>query len=63
LPEKSPVVKNIPDSTLRRIYLTMVRIRRLEERIADLVSGGEIACPCHLYIGQEAVAAGVVAAL
>jgi acetoin:2,6-dichlorophenolindophenol oxidoreductase subunit alpha len=63
LPEKSPVVKNIPDSTLRRIYLTMVRIRRLEERIADLVSGGDIACPCHLYIGQEAVAAGVGAAL
>ncbi len=63
MPEMSAAQKNIPDSTLRHIYLTMVRIRRLEERIADLVTGGEIACPCHLYTGQEAVAAGVGATL
>jgi len=41
----------------------MTRIRRLEEKIADLVSHNEIICPCHLYIGEEAVAAGVCAAL
>lgn len=41
----------------------MVRIRKFEEKIARLVSRGEIVCPCHLYIGQEAVATGVCAAL
>lgn len=42
---------------------TMVRIRLFEERTADLVAQGEIRCPTHLYIGQEAVATGVCAAL
>jgi pyruvate dehydrogenase E1 component alpha subunit len=41
----------------------MLRIRMAEERIADLVEAGEIGCPCHLYIGQEAIAAGVAEAL
>ena len=44
---------------LRRMLL----IRRVEERIADHIEAGEILCPCHLYIGQEAVAVGVCAAL
>jgi len=41
----------------------MLRIRRVEEVVADMVSQGEIICPCHLYIGQEAIAAGVCANL
>ncbi len=41
----------------------MTLIRRAEEIIAGLVEAGEARCPCHLYIGQEAVAAGVAAAL
>jgi pyruvate dehydrogenase E1 component alpha subunit len=41
----------------------MVLIRRVEERIAEGIVAGEILCPCHLYIGQEAVAVGVCAAL
>jgi pyruvate dehydrogenase E1 component alpha subunit len=41
----------------------MFRIRRAEEIIAELVERGEARCPCHLYIGQEAVAVGVCAAL
>lgn len=45
------------------LYRTMLRIRRFEERTADLVTAGEIATPCHLYIGQEAIATGVCAAL
>jgi TPP-dependent pyruvate/acetoin dehydrogenase alpha subunit len=53
----------MPADTLRAMYLTMVRIRKLEEKIAELVSQGEIVCPCHLYIGQEAVATGVCATL
>ena len=42
---------------------TMTLIRRAEEHIAGMVESGEVHCPCHLYIGQEAVAAGVCAAL
>lgn len=49
--------------TLLLMYRTMVRIRAFEERIADLVGEGEIKTPCHLYIGQEAIAAGVCANL
>ncbi len=41
----------------------MTRIRRAEEAVAALVESGEARCPCHLYIGQEAIAAGVCAAL
>jgi acetoin:2,6-dichlorophenolindophenol oxidoreductase subunit alpha len=42
---------------------TMVRIRRAEEAVARMVETGEAGGPCHLYVGQEAVAAGVCAAL
>ncbi|MDR7550719.1 MAG: thiamine pyrophosphate-dependent dehydrogenase E1 component subunit alpha [Armatimonadota bacterium] len=41
----------------------MVRIRRFEERAAELVEAGEIRTPCHFYIGQEAIAVGVCRAL
>ena len=41
----------------------MVRIRRAEEAVAEMVESGEARCPCHLYIGQEAIATGVCAAL
>jgi TPP-dependent pyruvate/acetoin dehydrogenase alpha subunit len=44
-------------------WQTMTLIRRAEERIAEMVESGEVGCPCHLYIGQEAIAAGVCAAL
>ena len=45
------------------IYRTMRLIRRFEERIVDLVNANEIAGVTHEYIGQEAVATGVCAAL
>jgi acetoin:2,6-dichlorophenolindophenol oxidoreductase subunit alpha len=41
----------------------MVLIRQCEERIADLCDLGEVRCPCHLCIGQEAIAVGVCSAL
>ncbi|MGO9808097.1 MAG: thiamine pyrophosphate-dependent enzyme, partial [Rhodomicrobium sp.] len=53
----------LPISLLRRMYRTMVLIRRFEEAVADRVTAGEIKTPCHLYIGQEAVATGVCSAL
>ena len=55
---------NIPPETLRAMYVTMLRIRKFEERVAELVYPlKEIICPCHLYIGQEAVATGVCSTL
>lgn len=46
------------------MYVTMVKIRKFEERVAEiLIHSKEITTPCHLYIGQEAVATGVCSAL
>jgi pyruvate dehydrogenase E1 component alpha subunit len=41
----------------------MLRIRRLEERSAQLYGEGKIRGFLHLYIGEEAVAAGAMSAL
>ena len=45
------------------LYRTMRLIRRFEETCVDLVKDNEIAAVVHESIGQEAVAAGVTAAL
>ena len=51
-------------SILRKMYVTMVRIRKFEEKLAEiLTTTKEITTPCHLYIGEEAVATGVCTAL
>ncbi len=44
------------------LYHEMVLIRHMEERAAELYQEGEIGGFLHLYIGQEAVATGLVAA-
>lgn len=49
--------------TLRRLYYEMLRIRMVEEKIAELYPEQEMRCPVHLCIGQEAVAVGVCANL
>lgn len=54
---------HLPPGQLLSMYRTMLRIRIFEERAADLFEAGEIGCPVHLYIGQEAVATGVCAPL
>ncbi|MFN7087192.1 MAG: pyruvate dehydrogenase (acetyl-transferring) E1 component subunit alpha [Burkholderiales bacterium] len=41
----------------------MIRIRRFEEKCAELYSAGKIRGFLHLYIGEEAVAAGAMRAL
>ena len=41
----------------------MLRIRRLEEKAAELYGAGKIRGFLHLYIGEEAVAAGALHAL
>jgi pyruvate dehydrogenase E1 component alpha subunit len=45
-----------------KLYLEMVVIRRLEERSAELYQQGKIGGFLHLYIGQEAVSTGLIAA-
>ena len=42
---------------------SMIRIRRLEEKCAELYSAGKIRGFMHLYDGEEAVAVGVLEAL
>jgi len=54
---------SIPPETLVSMYVAMLRIRMAEEQLGEMVSSGEVKCPAHLYIGQEAVAVGVCQAL
>jgi len=51
------------DAALSRGLLKdMIRIRRFEEKCAELYSAGKIRGFLHLYIGEEAVAAGAMRA-
>ena len=47
----------------RKLLYEMVRIRRFEEKSAELYSAGKIRGFLHLYIGEEAIATGVMQAL
>ena len=63
-PVTTEIVTDISSATLLAMYVTMLKLRKFEERVAEvLTTPGEIICPVHLYIGQEAVAAGVCANL
>jgi len=57
------LAKGIPQGTLLSMYEMMLRIRRFEEKIADVYPEQEMRCPTHLSIGQEAAAVGVCTAL
>lgn len=48
---------------IKEMYYDMLRIRMIEEKIAELYPEQEMRCPVHLSIGQEAVAVGVCKAL
>lgn len=62
--EQNLLASYISTDILRKMYVTMVKIRKFEERVAELVTPPkEIITPCHLYIGEEAVATGVCTAL
>ncbi|WP_272899045.1 pyruvate dehydrogenase (acetyl-transferring) E1 component subunit alpha [Anaplasma platys] len=50
---------SLTDEQILESYRRMLFIRRLEERIGQLYSMGLVRGFCHLYIGQEAVAAGM----
>src|SRR5271154_4570515 len=47
---------------LLKFYRDMLLIRRFEERAGQMYGMGLIGGFCHLYIGQEAVAVGALAA-
>ncbi len=49
----------ISKEKLIELYTTMMKCRQFEERIVDLYARGQVPGLAHLYIGQEAVAAGV----
>ncbi len=48
---------------LSQFLITMKRIRLFEERVASLFAEGRLPGFVHLYIGEEAVATGICAAL
>jgi pyruvate dehydrogenase E1 component alpha subunit len=52
-------IKNFSKKELLKFYEEMLLIRRFEEKAGQLYGMGLIAGFCHLYIGQEAIAAGM----
>jgi pyruvate dehydrogenase E1 component alpha subunit len=61
--QAAPSAGSISPELMLRMYRTMYLIRRFEETANELYLQGRIPSTLHLYIGQEAVAAGVTAAL
>src|SRR5688572_30039792 len=56
-------IEDIPVPVQIEMLRQMLRIRRLEERSGQLYQQQKIGGFCHLYVGQEAVAAGTMAAI
>lgn len=56
-------LRNTPTEMLLGYVRDIMLIRYAEEAVAELSLSGEAQCPCHLGIGQEAVAIGVSSAL
>ena len=55
--------KEVSNEQLKSFYEKMLYLRRFEERVGQLYGLGLIGGFCHLYIGQEAVAVGMEAAI
>ncbi|HET7320885.1 MAG TPA: pyruvate dehydrogenase (acetyl-transferring) E1 component subunit alpha [Longimicrobiaceae bacterium] len=60
---KKERTQGLSDEKLREIMHSMLLARRFEEKAAEAYALGKIGGFCHLYIGQEAVAVGAIAAL
>jgi len=56
-------VESVPAGKVLDIYERVLRIRRFEEQVGKLFATGQLPGLVHLYIGAEAVGAGVCAAL
>lgn len=59
----SDQTKTLTPALMLALFQRMLLIRRMEERLGEVVKTGELPGPVHLYIGQEAVAVGVCAQL
>ncbi len=55
--------KLLKKDDVKKLYRDMLICRRFEERCAQMYQMRKIQGFCHLYIGQEAVAVGTIAAL
>ena len=53
-------MKKLQKADYIKMYSYMLKIRRFEERAAQLYGMGKIGGFCHLYIGQEAVVVGIL---
>jgi TPP-dependent pyruvate/acetoin dehydrogenase alpha subunit len=54
---------DIPKGRLILLFELMLKIRHFEDRVRTLFAAGELPGFVHLYLGQEAIAAGACAAL
>ena len=64
MPErKGPSALGLDAELARRLLYTMLLIRRFEEKAAEAYALGKVGGFLHLYIGQEAVAAGASSVL
>ena len=61
--EQQKHIEELDRDTLLHMLRQMILIRRFEEKAAEAYTLGKIGGFCHLYIGQEAVAVGSLAAL
>jgi 2-oxoisovalerate dehydrogenase E1 component len=61
--ETMPAATRLDRDRASRLLREMVRIRRFEEKCAELYSAAKIRGFLHLYIGQEAVAVGALQSL
>ncbi len=56
-------MKKYSKEFLEQLNRTMLRIRLCEESFIEPILNGDVQCPCHLYSGEEAIAAGICASL
>jgi pyruvate dehydrogenase E1 component alpha subunit len=56
-------MEDLSKNTLTGLYTTMLKIRLFEEKVVEVYGAQEMRTPVHLYIGQEAIAAGVISNL
>ncbi|MEU3340085.1 thiamine pyrophosphate-dependent dehydrogenase E1 component subunit alpha [Streptomyces sp. NPDC002144] len=61
--QATTALDEIPVQVVRDLHERMIRIRLFETEAGKLMEAGKLPGFLHLYVGQEAVAAGVMAAL
>lgn len=54
---------NLDDALRLSLFRSMLKVRMIEERIVELYPEGDMRCPTHMSLGQEAVASGICALL